>query len=69
MGHHPYHQLYNSHSPWWKMADPIDVADLDDLAGFVLPSAAQMAPVGIVSTYSLPNDRPDEEQLRRDWSS
>ncbi|KXO96828.1 hypothetical protein AXK58_06015 [Tsukamurella tyrosinosolvens] len=67
VGHHPYHQLYNGHSPWWKLADPLAFADLDDLAGFVLPPAEQMIPVGFVSKYRWPNDRPDEEQLRRDW--
>ncbi len=56
VGHHPYHQFYNGDSPWWQLKEPVEVASLEDLAGFELPAPDRMVALGTVGDYDWPND-------------
>jgi len=54
-GHHPYHQLYNSNSPWWAMKQPLEFSFIDELSAFTMPDPADMDPLGGVGEHSWPN--------------
>lgn len=44
--HHPYHQLYNAHSPWWALPRTRAISNLAELVDVEL--GAGMVPLGIV---------------------